>query len=61
MVDHRPLMPVLFTIDLCQWFLFSLQFLFPTAVFAPANAYSLLTPCKGFRPHNTKQISIAAY
>lgn len=33
----------------------------PSCCFASANANSLLTPRKGFRPHNTKQISIAAY
>lgn len=26
-----------------------------------ALALHLLTPCKGFRPHNTKQFRIAAY
>lgn len=65
MVDRRSLVPVLFTIDLCQWFFSPLSFsppvFVPSCCFAPANANSLLTPCKGFRPHSTKQISIAAY
>lgn len=58
-VDRRSLVPVLFTIDLCQWFfspfLFPLQFLFPPAVLLqlmltvcslPAKASDLIAPNK---------------
>lgn len=62
MVDRRFMVPVLFTIDKCQWFFFPSSFFFvPSCCFAPAHANSLLNPSKGFWPHNTKQISIAAY
>lgn len=55
-VDHRFLVPVLFSIYLCQWFLFPFSFpsSFPSRRFASANANSLLTPHKVFKPHNTK-------
>lgn len=60
-----------YSIDLCQFVVvFFVCFLLSPAVLIASSiffffslplAIHLLAPCKGFRPHNTKQFSIAAY